>query len=92
MASKELMSVVKEEVSIPIEVLEILGDFKELITGELPNDFPPTRDKCQMGNVVDKLQRVKIFNVDIYKYRTDEALYQNENLGSSSSDVEETNV
>jgi len=32
-----LMSIVKEDVSIPQEVLEILGDFNELIVGELPN-------------------------------------------------------
>jgi len=35
--SKGLMSIVKEDVSIPQEVLEILGDFNELIVGELPN-------------------------------------------------------
>jgi len=39
--SKGLMSDVKEEVSISEEVLEILGYFKELIAGELPNDLPP---------------------------------------------------
>jgi len=38
--SKALMSVVKEEVSISEEVLEILRDFKELITSELPNNLP----------------------------------------------------
>lgn len=35
--SKGLMSVVKEDVSIPQEVLEILGHFNELIADELPN-------------------------------------------------------
>jgi hypothetical protein len=61
------MSVMKEEVSIPEEVLEILRDFKELIAGELPNNLPPVRDKCHMDNVVDKRWRLKFFNVaDIY--------------------------
>jgi hypothetical protein len=67
MVSKGLMSVVKEDVSIPEEVLEIIGDFKELIASKLPKDLPPTRDKCHMDNVVDKRWRLKFFNVaDIY--------------------------
>jgi len=66
------MSVVKKVVSILEEVLEILIDFKELIAGELTNNFPPMRDKCQMNNVVDKCSLVKIFNVaDIYLYQAD---------------------
>ena len=69
---KWLMSVVKKVVSILEEVLEILIDFKELIAGELTNNFPPMRDKCQMNNVVDKCSLVKIFNVaDIYLYQAD---------------------
>lgn len=39
-----------------------------MIAYELPNDFPPMRDKCQMDNVVDKCQRVEIFNEHIYEY------------------------
>jgi len=45
------MSVVKENVSILEEVLEILGNFIELNACELPKDLPPTRDKCHMDNV-----------------------------------------
>ena len=41
---KGLMNVVKEEIPIPGEVLEILKDFNELIADELPNDLPPMRD------------------------------------------------
>ena len=44
---KELDEVVKE-------VLDILGDIKDLNAGELPKDLPLMRDKCQMDNVVDK--------------------------------------
>jgi hypothetical protein len=42
---KGLMSDVNEEVSISEEVLEILGDFKELIAWEQPNHLSPMRDK-----------------------------------------------
>lgn len=42
------MSVVKEETTIPKEVLGILEDFKELAANELPNDLPQMRDKCQI--------------------------------------------
>ena len=41
---KGLMNVVKEEIPIPGEVLEILKDFNELIADELPDDLPPMRD------------------------------------------------
>jgi hypothetical protein len=54
-ARKWLINVVKVEVSIWEEVLEILGDFKKFITCELPNDFPPMRDKCQMDNADEAL-------------------------------------
>lgn len=41
---KGLINVVKEEASIPEKMLEIQEDFKELITEELSNDFPPMHD------------------------------------------------
>jgi hypothetical protein len=41
---KGLMNVLKEEILIPGEVLEILKDFNKLIADELPNDLPPMRD------------------------------------------------
>src|SRR4030042_5478995 len=41
---KGVMSVVKEEVPVPGEILESLKDFNELIADELPNDLPPMRD------------------------------------------------
>ncbi|KAG7586297.1 Integrase catalytic core [Arabidopsis thaliana x Arabidopsis arenosa] len=41
---KGLMSAVKEDVTTPTEVLEILKDFKELIADELPHELPPMRN------------------------------------------------
>ncbi|PRQ42827.1 putative nucleotidyltransferase, Ribonuclease H [Rosa chinensis] len=41
---KGLLSAEKEEVVIPKEVQDMLGDFEELISDELPNELPPMRD------------------------------------------------
>ncbi|XP_020887735.1 uncharacterized protein LOC110230088 [Arabidopsis lyrata subsp. lyrata] len=49
---KGLMSAVKEEMSIPEDVLEILEEFKELIVDELPNELPPMRDIQHQINLI----------------------------------------
>lgn len=41
---KGLLSTVKEEAPIPVEVLEILEGFSDLNADELPNELPPMRD------------------------------------------------
>ncbi|XP_062005885.1 uncharacterized protein LOC133723069 [Rosa rugosa] len=41
---KGLLAAEKEEVVIPKEVQNILGEFEELISDELPNELPPMRD------------------------------------------------
>lgn len=136
--SKRLMSVAKEKTTIS-EVLGILENFKELTIDELPNNFPPMRDKHQkiksfnMGDgvmvfprkerfpvgtysklrphkygpftmtqnidyaymvaLLDFLNISNTFNVvDIHEYQTIEALYREESLGSSSLQMEKTDV
>ncbi|XP_040369473.1 uncharacterized protein LOC121051317 [Rosa chinensis] len=41
---KGLLSAEKEEVVIPKEVQDMLGEFEELISDELPDELPPMRD------------------------------------------------
>ncbi|KAI5384257.1 hypothetical protein KIW84_071317 [Lathyrus oleraceus] len=84
------MSVVNEETIILEELLGILQDFK-LTANELPTDLPHMRDKHM---------KVKVFNVgdDVIvfmrkeRFPVDEALYQEENSGSSSSKVKKTYI
>ncbi|XP_040375227.1 uncharacterized protein LOC121053006 [Rosa chinensis] len=41
---KVLVSIEKEDMMIPKEVKNMLGEFEELISDELPNELPPMRD------------------------------------------------
>ncbi|KAI5381301.1 hypothetical protein KIW84_063500 [Lathyrus oleraceus] len=58
---KGLMSVVKEEKTIPEEVIWILEDFKELTAYELRNDFSLKRDKPQKVKVFNTGENVMVF-------------------------------
>lgn len=80
-------------------MLGVLKDFKELTANEVPSDFPPMRDKrmevkvFKVGEDVMVFLRKERFLVDTYgKLHPNEALYQEESSGLSSSKLKYTDV